>query len=75
MGKIRDLFKKIGDTKGNFHLRMGMKEDINGKNLAETDKLRRGVKDTQITDMKCPITWMTMMVWYGNSPTAKHPRV
>ena len=52
-----------------------MKEDINGKNLAETDKLRRGVKDTQITDMKCPITWMTMMVWYGNSPTAKHPRV
>ena len=52
--ETRDLFKKIGDTKGNFYLRMGMKENINGKNLAEADKLRRGVKDTQITDMKCP---------------------
>ena len=32
---------------------MGMKEDIYGKNLEETAKLRRGCKDTQITDIKC----------------------
>ena len=53
MGKTRDLFKKIGDTKKKVHIRMGMKEDIYGKNLEETAKLRRGCKDTQITDIKC----------------------
>ena len=29
MGKTRDLFKKIRDTKGTFHAKMGSKEDIN----------------------------------------------
>ena len=31
MGKTRDLFKKIRDTKGTFHARMGTIKDINGK--------------------------------------------
>ena len=31
MGKTRDLFKKTGDTKGTFHVRMGMIEYRNGK--------------------------------------------
>ena len=31
MGKTRDLLKKIGDTKGTFHARMGTIKDINGK--------------------------------------------
>ena len=33
MGKTRDLFKKIRDTKGTFHARMGTIKDRNGKNL------------------------------------------
>ena len=33
MGKTRDLFKKIRDTKGRFHAKMGTIKDINGMNL------------------------------------------
>ena len=37
MGKTRDLFKKIRDTKGTFHTRMGTIKDRNGMNLTEAD--------------------------------------
>ena len=35
MGKTRDLFKKIRDTKGTFHAKMGSIKDINGMDLTE----------------------------------------
>ena len=38
MGKTRDLFRKIGDTKGNFHVRMGTRKDRNGKDLTEATR-------------------------------------
>ena len=43
MGKTRDLFKKIRDTKGKFHAKMGSRKDRNGKDLtiAEDIKKRR----------------------------------
>ena len=41
MGKIRDLFKKIGDLKGTFHARMGTINDKNGKNLTEAEKIKK----------------------------------
>ena len=41
MGKISDLFKKIGDIKGTFHGRMGMIKDRNGKDLKEAEVLRK----------------------------------
>ena len=37
MGKTRDLFKKIRDTKGTFHAKMGSKEDKNGVDLTEAE--------------------------------------
>ena len=37
MGKTRDLFKKIRDTKGTFHAKMGSIKDRNGMNLTEAD--------------------------------------
>ena len=40
MGKIRDLFKKIGDTKGTFHAKIGSIKDRNGMNLTEDIKKR-----------------------------------
>ena len=46
-GKTRDLFKKIGDTKGTFHAKMGTIKDRNGKELTEAKRLRRGGKNTQ----------------------------
>ena len=47
MGKTRDLFKKIRDTKGTFHAKMGSIKDRNGMDLTEADDIRRGSKNTQ----------------------------
>ena len=47
MRKTRDLFKKIRDTKGTFHAKMGSIKDRNGMDLTEADILRRGCKNTQ----------------------------
>ena len=47
MGKTRDLFKKIRDTKGTFHAKMGLIKDRNVMDLTETEILRRGGKNTQ----------------------------
>ena len=47
MGKTRDLFKKIRDTKGTFHAKMGLIKDRNGLDLREVKILRRDGKNTQ----------------------------
>ena len=54
MGKTRDLFKKIGDTKGTFHSKLGIIKDRNSMGRTETvwaeqkqKILRRGDKNTQ----------------------------
>ena len=52
MGKPRDLFKKIRDTKRTFHATMGIRKDRNGIDPMETEILRRGGKNTQKNYMK-----------------------
>ena len=47
MGKTRDLFKKIRDTKGTFLAKMSSIKDRNGMDLTEQKILRRGGKNTQ----------------------------
>ena len=47
MAKTRDLSKKIRDTKGTFHVKMGTIKDSNGMDLTEAEILRRGGKNTQ----------------------------
>ena len=47
MGKTRDLFKKIRDTKGTFHAEMGSIKDRNGMDITKQKILRRGGKNTQ----------------------------
>ena len=47
MGKTRDLFKKIRDTKGTFHAKMGSIKDRNGMDQQKQKILRRGSKNTQ----------------------------
>ena len=42
MGKTRGLFKKIGDTKGTFHVKMGSIKDRNCMDLTEANILRGG---------------------------------
>ena len=47
MGKTRDLFKKIRDTNGTFHAKMGSIKDKNGMDLTEAKILRRDGKNIQ----------------------------
>ena len=42
MGKTRDLFKKIRDTKGTFHTKMGSIKDRNGMDLTESENIKKG---------------------------------
>ena len=42
MGKTRDLFKKIKDTKGTFHAKMGTVKDRNCKDLTEAEDIKKG---------------------------------
>ena len=41
MGKTRDLFKKIRDSKGTFHAKMGSKKDRNGMDLKEAEDIKK----------------------------------
>ena len=41
MGKTRDVFKKIRDTKGTFHAKMGTTEDRNGMDLTEEEGIKK----------------------------------
>ena len=41
MGKTRDLFKKIRDTKGTFHAKMGTIKDRNGRDLTEAEDIKK----------------------------------
>ena len=54
MGKTRDLFKKIGDTKGTFHAKMGTKKDRNGMDLTEAEDIR--VKSKALSWVECFIS-------------------
>ena len=59
MGKTRNLFKKIKDTKGTFHEKMVTIKNRNGMDLKI---LRRGGKNTQNYTKKVLMTWITTMV-------------
>ena len=41
MGNTRDLFKKLGDTKGNFHAKMCTTKDRSSKDLTEADEIKK----------------------------------
>ena len=64
MGKTRDHFKKIRDTKGTFHAKMGSTKDRNSMDLREAEDIRRGGKNTQKNYTKKIITTQIItMVW------------
>ena len=52
MGKTRDFFKKIRDTKGTFHAKMGIIKGRNGMDLTEAAYIKRGGKNTQKNSTK-----------------------
>ena len=64
MGKTRDLFKKIRDTKGTFHAKMSSIKDRNGMGLTEAeDSKKRWQEYTEELYKKILMTQITTMVW------------
>jgi len=62
-GKTRDQFKKIRDTKGTFHAKMGTRKDRNGMDLRETEDIKkRWQKYTEELYKKIFMTQITMIV-------------
>ena len=62
MGKTRDLFKKIRDTKGTFHAKMGSIKDRNGMDLTEAEVLRGGKSIQKNCTKKIFMTQIITMV-------------
>ena len=62
MGKTKDLFMKIRDTKGTFHAKMGSIKDRNGKDLTEAEDIKKRGKNTQNYTKKIFMTQIIMMV-------------
>ena len=63
MGKTRDQYKKLSDTKGKFHAKMGSIKDRNTLDLTEAEDIKRWQEHTEkITQKKIFMTQITMMV-------------
>ena len=63
VGKNRDLFKKIRDTKGTFHAKMSTIKDRNSRDLTEAEDIRKRCKNTQKNyTKKIFMTQITTMV-------------
>ena len=62
MGKTRDLFKKIRDTKGTFHAKMGSIKDGNGMDLTEAEDIKRWQEYTEELYQKIFTTKIITMV-------------
>ena len=62
MGKTRDLFKKIRDTKGIFHAKMSSIKDRNGMDLAEAEDIKKWQEYTKELQKKIFMTQIITMV-------------
>ena len=63
MGKTRDLFKKVTDTKGTFHAKMGTIKDRNGMDLKEAEDIKKRCQEyTEDYTKKIFTTQIIMMV-------------
>ena len=72
MGKTRDIFKEIRDTKGTFHTKMGTIKDRNGMDLTEAEdskkRLQEYTEELYKKDLNDPDTR-----WCDHLPGARHP--
>ena len=64
LGMTSNLFKKIRDTKGTFHAKMGSIKDRNGRDLTEAKGIKKRWQEyTEELYKKVLMTWIIMMVW------------
>jgi len=75
MGKTRDLFKKIRDTKGTFHAKMGSKKDGNRMDLTEAEEIKKRWQEYTEELYKKRSSWPRYSWWCDHSPRARHPGV
>ena len=61
MGKTGDLFKRIRETTGTFHAKMGTIKDRNGMDLTETEDIKKRWQEYQNYTKKILMTEITMM--------------
>ena len=63
MGRTRDLFKKIRDTKGTFHAKLSSIKDRNGMDLTEAEDIKKRWQEyTKNCTKKIITTWIITMV-------------
>ena len=65
MGKTGDIFKKIRDTKGTFHAKMGSIKDRNGKDITEPEETKKRWQEytEELYKKKVLMTQIITMVW------------
>ena len=66
MGKTRDHFKKTGEIKGTFHVRMGITVDRNSKDLTEAEEIKKLQAHTEEFYKKGLNDLITTIVWSLN---------
>ena len=65
--RLRDVFKKTGDTKGIYHAKMGIIRDRNGRDLTEAAEMKKRWHEyTEELLKKVLMTRITTMVWPHN---------
>ena len=69
MGKTRDLFKKIRDTKGTFHAKMGTIKNRNGRDLTEVEEVAKIHRRT----VQKRSSWPRLPQWCDHWTRARHP--
>ena len=74
MGKTRDLFMKIRDTKGTFHAKMGSIKDRNGMDLTEAEDInKRWQENTELYKKRASRPRYSR--WCDHSSRARHPGI
>ena len=75
MGKMRDLFKKIRDTKRTFHGKMGTIKDRNDMDLTEAKDIKKKWQEYTEELYKKKIFMTQKPQWCDHSPRARHPEM
>ena len=73
MGKTRDLFKKIRDTKGTFHAKMGRRKDRNCMDLTEAEDIKKRCQEYTEELYRKRSSRPRLSRWCDHSPRTRHP--
>ena len=73
MGKTRDLFKKIRDTKETFLGKMGTIKIRNGRDITEAEDIKKKCQESTEELYKKDLNDTKGPRWYDHSPRARHP--